>query len=275
MSDTQAADTPEAWSAASRSYGDKVAPVMMEPFASEFVERLDAGPAHEALEIAAGTGALTGTYSARVKSLLATDFAPDMIETLRERMTAAGATNISYATMDGQALDLADDSFDRVGSSFGVMLFPNRARGFSEIRRVLRPGGRFMVSGWTGPDKFEAFALFLDALGRAFPEMPAPPKPAPVFSLADPATFKGELEAAGLASVDVEFVTRELELPGFTALWEMMTSGAPPVRALFERVGAHGAAKVREALMFVVAERFGDGPIRLSNTATVGTGVAP
>ncbi len=213
-----ASEAAQAWSDASQSYGEKVAPLLMEPFASEFVDRLDPSPEDDALEIAAGTGALTGTLSTRVKSLLATDFAPEMIGVLRERMTAGGRTNVSYAIMDGQALNLADETYDRVASSFGVMLFPDRAKGFSEIRRVLRPGGRFIVSGWAGPDRFEAFGMFLRALREAFPGIPPAPTPAPVLSLADPDTFEAELLAAGLREVEVDYVSRDAELPDFAAL---------------------------------------------------------
>ncbi len=54
-----------------------------------------------------------------------------------------------------------------------------------------------------------------------------------------------------------------------------MTSGAPPVRALFDRVGEEGVGRVRTALKSAVSERFGEGPIRLTNVATLGTGTAP
>ncbi len=47
-----------------------------------------------------------------------------MVEVLRERMKEM--TNISYAVMDGQALELEDASFDRAARSFAMMLFPDR-----------------------------------------------------------------------------------------------------------------------------------------------------
>ena len=52
----------------------------------------------------------------------------------------------------------------------------------------------------------------------------------------------------------------------------MFTIGAPPVKALFDKVGEAGKEKVKTALADIVKERFGNGPITLSNAATVGVG---
>lgn len=265
--------TPENWDAASRGYADRVAPFLMEAFADEFVARLDVNADTEALEVAAGSGAMTIALSTKVKSLLATDFSPKMIEVLRERVQAAGATNVSFETMDGQALALDDASFDRVACSFALMLFPDRDKGFSEMKRVLRPGARAAISGWAGPDKFEGFALFLGALKSAFPDLPPPPAPPPVFSLANPVEFKAQMEAAGFKNVEVDFVSRELEMANFDDLWSMFTAGAPPVQALFDRVGPGGKDKIHDALAGIVEKRFGSGPIRMTNVATLGSGV--
>ncbi len=266
-------NTPENWSAASRAYADRVAPSLMESFAEEFVDRLEVDDATAALEVGAGSGALTETLARRAGSLLATDVAPGMGELLKARMDAVGATNVRCQVMDGQALELDDAAFDRAASSFAVMLFPDRAKGFSEIRRVLRPGGRALVTGWAGPEKFEAFGLFLEGFQTAFPDMPPPPQPPAVFSLADPASFAAEMEAAGFGEVQVDFVSRDLEVPDFDGVWSLLTSGAPPVKVLMDRLGAAGEERLRDTLGDIVAQRFGNGPICLSNAATVGVGV--
>lgn len=211
--------TPENWGAASRAYAEQ-APRMMGSLAEALIERLDRGPDHDALEVAAGTGALTLRLAPRVRSLLATDFAPGMIEVLQERLAAAGVAGVTCEVMNGQALACADASFDPAACSFGVMLFPDRAKGFSELHRVLRPGGRVAVSGWAGPPEFDAFRIFLTALTIAFPDMPAPPGPPRVFSLADPASFAAQMEAAGFTEIRIDKVSgavrsrrRELERP--------------------------------------------------------------
>jgi SAM-dependent methyltransferase len=267
-------DTPENWNAASHGYAEHVAPRMMEAYADEFADRLDLDSSTEALEVAAGSGALTHVLAKRVKSLLATDFAADMIAILRDRMRAAGADHVTCEVMDGQALALDDARFDRAACSFGLMLFPDRAKGFAEMRRVLRPNGRALVTGWAGPEKSEGLGIFLGAMVAAFPNMPPPPGPPPVFSLADPASFKSQMEAAGFQDVEVDFVSRDLEVADFDTMWRMLTSGAPPVQMLFDRVGPEGKDKLRYTLAGMIEERFGAGPIRLTNVATVGTGVA-
>lgn len=267
-------DTPENWGAASRGYADEVAPFLMRAFADPLVERLDLDRNAVVLEVGAGSGALTEVLFPRVRSLLATDFAPQMIEVLRERLDAVGATNVRCAVMDGQALELEDSSFDAAACSFALMLFPNRHKGFAELGRVVRPGGRVAISGWAGPDKFEAFGLFLAALHAAFPDMPAPPSPPPVFSLSDPADFQLQMEAAGFRNVEVEFMARELEVAGFDKMWSMLTAGAPPIQALFDRVGPSGKERVRDKLHAITNERFGGGKITLTNVATLGSGSA-
>jgi SAM-dependent methyltransferase len=267
-------DGPSSWDAASRGYAD-IALRMMEPFADALLGCLEVTPSMRALEVAAGTGALTVNLAPKVQSVLATDFSPKMIEALRARLSAMGQANVTCEVMDGQALSVADASFDRVACSFALMLFPDRAKGFSELRRALRPGGRAAVSAWAGPDEFEAFALFLHALKAAFPDMPPPPGPPPVFSLANPVTFAAEMEAAGFKDVSVDKVSRELEVESFEDVWAMLTVGAPPVQALFDRTGPGGKEKIRNALAQIVDQRFGNRSFILTNKATIGSGVAP
>lgn len=275
MTDTPPSpDTPENWGAASRGYAENVAPFLMRAFADSLVERLGVDSSHHVLEVGAGSGALTEVLFPRVKSLLATDFAPQMIDVLRERMEAAGARNVRCAVMDGQALELEDSSFDAAACCFALMLFPKRDKGFAELCRVVRPGGRVAISGWAGPDEFEAFGIFLSALEAAFPDMPPPPSPPPVFRLSNPEVFKSEMEAAGFRNVEVELVARDLEVKDFETMWKMLTVGAPPVQVLFDRVGPSGKERLRQQLREIVDERFGAGPIRLTNVATVGSGSA-
>jgi ubiquinone/menaquinone biosynthesis C-methylase UbiE len=270
----QIVDTPENWDAASKGYAEKVAPYLMESFAQEHIDRLDLNGKTKTIEVAAGSGALTGLLAKNVKSLLATDFSPKMIGLAKRKIAKAGIANVEFEVMDGQALLVDDDTFDRAACSFGLMLFPDRHKGFSELYRILRPGGRAVVSGWAGPERFEAFGLFMEAIQKALPEFPKPTSPLPVFTLADPDNFKTQMEAAGFKEVEVDFVSKEMVLENFNSVWAMLTVGAPPVKILFDKVGADGKHRIHDALADIILKRFGSGPISISNSATIGSGNA-
>ena len=265
-------DTTENWDAASQGYAEKVAPFLMESFAQDHIDRLSLNGATETLEVAAGSGALTELLARNVKCLLAIDFSPKMIELARKKISKAGITNVEFEVMDGQALDVNDATFDRAACSFGLMLFPDRHKGFLELNRILRPGGRAVVSGWAGPDRFEAFGLFLEAIQKAFPDFPKSKSPPPVLSLSDPDSFKIQMEEAGFTDVVVEYVTREMVLDDFSSLWAMLTVGAPPIKLIFDKVGADGEDRLRDTLANIIEKRYGSGPISISNAATIGRG---
>jgi len=195
-----------------------------------------------------------------------------MLELLELRMINAGFENTTLEVMDGQALKIDDNSYDRAVCCFGLMLFPERHRGFSELYRVLRPGGKAVVTGWAGLDRFEAFALFMEGIKRAIPDFPQSKTPLPVFSLADPVSFKNQMEDAGFKDVKVEFVAKSLTFDSFDKLWNLLTVGAPPVKILFDKLGDNGKVLIRKAMIEIIQERFGSDPIIMTNQATMGYG---
>ena len=271
MSKNSTIDTPENWDAASEGYAERVAPKMMESFAEEIVKRLELSGNEEVLEVAAGSGALTQKLISKSGHLLVTDFSPKMIEIVRNRLLEQNVKNASFEVMDGQNMHLEDRSKDRVACQFGLMLFPDRAKGFSEIQRVLKPNGRAVISGWADTSRFEAFALFMKAINVAFPNLPKPSNP-PVFSLSDPNKFKSEMEAAGFLNVHVEYVSKPITIEGPEEIWGMLTSGARPVKMMFDKIGTEGKDKVFEALKEICATNYSEKQINLINTATIGVG---
>jgi ubiquinone/menaquinone biosynthesis C-methylase UbiE len=65
-----------------------------------------------------------------------------MLEVLRERLAADGATNVVVETADAAALPYPDGSFDGVVMANLLHLVPDPARVLAEARRVLTAGGR-------------------------------------------------------------------------------------------------------------------------------------
>ena len=89
------------------------------------------------LDVAAGTGVVALEAARRGAEVLATDFAPGMVEVMRRRFAAEGL-DARAEVMDGQALSLHDQSFDMGTSTFGLMFFSDPLAGLRELRRVLR-----------------------------------------------------------------------------------------------------------------------------------------
>ena len=71
--------------------------------------------------------------------------------------------------MDGQALELEDDTFDLAGSQFGVMLFPDLETGLSELVRVTKPGGQVVLITMGPPAKIEVLSTAIFEAARVEP----------------------------------------------------------------------------------------------------------
>ncbi len=69
-------------------------------------------------------------------------------------------------------LPFGDETFDAVVCQFGVMFFPDKAKAFSEARRVLRPGGVFLFSVWDRIRENEFADTVTTALESPFPDDP-------------------------------------------------------------------------------------------------------
>jgi ubiquinone/menaquinone biosynthesis C-methylase UbiE len=97
----------------------------------------------EVLEIAFGTGRNLTHYRPEVK-LTAIEFSPEMLAIARRRAEELGAA-VDLRLGDAQALEFEDESFDTVVLTLALCTIPDDRKAASEVRRVLRPGGRFIV----------------------------------------------------------------------------------------------------------------------------------
>ena len=102
------------------------------------------------LDVGAGTGYQTMELLKAGKKVTAIDLSQEMLEKLKRFMPNDYGANDSALTvrnMDGQALDFKDESFDAVTGMNAYYNFPDPVKGFQEAFRVLKDGGRFLLSG--------------------------------------------------------------------------------------------------------------------------------
>jgi SAM-dependent methyltransferase len=168
------------------------------------------------LDVAAGAGEQTLSIARRVRpggSVLATDIAPRILELAGEAARRAGLPNVETRVMDGENLELADDSFDVVVSRVGLIYFPDQHRALTEMRRVLAPGGRVAAIVYSTPERNAFFSLPVSIIRRRAnlgPPLPGQPGP---FSLGAPGVLAAAFAKAGFRDLQTEVIPAPLCLP--------------------------------------------------------------
>ena len=129
-------------------------------------------PPGRLLDVATGTADLA-ILAARLlpqSQVTGVDLSPGMLEVGRSKVAAARLdARVALQLGDAQALPFPDASFDAATAAFGVRNFASLSAGFAEIRRVLRPGGRFVVLELSEPAAFPLRPLYRLYLRHGIP----------------------------------------------------------------------------------------------------------
>ena len=124
-----------------------------------------AGPGEQVLDLAAGTGTSSLTFTAAGADCVACDFSLGMLRAGRARLAGPGGARgggqpsreqggsggdrpsgrLSFVAGDALRLPFRDGAFDAVTISFGLRNVADPGAGLAEMRRVTRPGGRLVV----------------------------------------------------------------------------------------------------------------------------------
>jgi SAM-dependent methyltransferase len=176
------------------------------------------------LDMACGSG-LPAIVAARQAGeegrVVGIDIAPAMLEVAKRRAGEAGVTNMEFVEMDADRLRFPDSSFDAVTCAYALMFCPDALQVLREIRRVLRPGGRFAVVVWDEPAKSPFLTVGAGTVAHFFP-MPAPSPDSPhPFRFADPSSLDALLRAAGVSSHRIESVPMSIVTQSPGEYWEM------------------------------------------------------
>ncbi|MCR9182905.1 MAG: bifunctional demethylmenaquinone methyltransferase/2-methoxy-6-polyprenyl-1,4-benzoquinol methylase UbiE [Flavobacteriaceae bacterium] len=108
------------------------------------------------LDIATGTGDLAISFAEHsISKIVGFDLSEGMLEVARKKVATQNiADKIEFLQGDSEEMPFEDNSFDAITVAFGVRNFENLEKGLSEILRVLKPGGLFVVLETSVPTKF-------------------------------------------------------------------------------------------------------------------------
>lgn len=209
-----------------------------------------------ALDVATGPGYIAQALAARGCAVKAVDFSAAMIE--RARAAHPGGA-IDFRVGDAEALDFPDAAFDFVTMNFGMLHLARPEQAAREAARVLRPGGIYAWSVWTGPEESRGFALALDALAQhGAPDLALPPGP-PFFRYSALDAGLALMTDAGLTDASAQRVELCWRLPDPAALFEAFHDGTARTGGALRAQPPERLQQVRAA-MLTAAEAFRRGP---------------
>jgi ubiquinone/menaquinone biosynthesis C-methylase UbiE len=248
------------------AYDRYLGPMLFEPYADDLAARVTAAPVTALLETACGTGVLTERLRRALPpkaTLTATDLNEPMIAHARTRVPGPG---ITWQPANAQDLPFPDAAFDAVACQFGIMFVPDKARAFTEARRVLRRGGRYAFNVWLsraensfGRIAHETIARFFTSDPPTFYEVP--------FGFHDEPLIRGMLTAAHFEVATCERVAREVRSPSAEDAARGLVWGNP-VQDIDERATAP-AEEIIAAVASELAAEGGAAPLRLPTRALV------
>jgi SAM-dependent methyltransferase len=242
-------------------YDEYLVPLIFEPYAQDLAARVAARKPSAILEVAAGTGVVTRAMARGLHastSIVATDLNAPMLERAQAMGTARA---VEWRTADAMSLPFADGSFDAVVCQFGAMFFPDKAKAFSEARRVLKPGGAFLFNVWDRIEDNEFADVVTQALAALFPADP------PLFMARTPHGYNdkpriaADLAAggfAGAAQIDTVAHRSRADSPRRVAV---AYCEGTPLRNEIEARETGALARATDRAEGAIAKRFGSGAV--------------
>ncbi|HEX8977790.1 MAG TPA: class I SAM-dependent methyltransferase [Solirubrobacteraceae bacterium] len=210
------------WHGRAQSWDQQGSEALTDVFAA-VLDACRTTPETVAVDLGCGSGQLTLPLAARCATVLGVDISDEMIELMRTKALAAGVDNLQYKVQPIESLELEPDSIDLVVTNYALHHLRDSDKA-AAVRRAftwLRPGGQLVIGdmmfgrGASVHDR-QVITAKLRALGRRGPAgwwrilknvwrftLRTSEKPLST------ASWKGLVEDAGFADIDVQIVVQE------------------------------------------------------------------
>ncbi len=246
------------------NYDTYLGPLLFEFSAADMAQRVAEAVRAPArvLEIACGTGILTRHLAGALPAgteILATDLNEAMLT--HAAKVNGNLSGVTYAQADALDLNFESAGFDAVICQFGIMFFPDKAKGMAEMTRVLKPGGALALNVWDSFDQNPAVRI-VDGVIKRFFETDPPRFLEIPFSMSDTEAGRGLFRELGYEAVDVAHVAASIEIADHALPARGFVTGTPTMIEIGQRATV-GAEEIVAAAAAELERAFGPAPVKL------------
>jgi ubiquinone/menaquinone biosynthesis C-methylase UbiE len=213
------------------------------------------------LDLGCGTGAFTEMVLKLCSPQSVTSVDPALAQIEYARKQVPG---VDFRVADAAALPFSDSQFDIVASGLVINFIADRPKAFSEMRRVLRPGGIAAAYLWersatTDSSPHSPLEHGLRSIGAEVLRPPSAPE-------STPEGAKASLESAGFTDIATTIIETTQTYRDFEDYWRAQIMPFAPIGQSVAALTDEGRTKLRTAMRFILPPA-SDGTISYSARA--------
>ena len=247
-------------------YETYLVPLIFQPYADDLADRLVKRHPTSVLELAAGTGVVTRALASRLPEnveITATDLNQPMLDLAA---TIGVSRHVIWRQADAVNLPFDDESFDAIVCQFGVMFLPDRHQAYTEMHRVLRPGGVALFNAWDSLEHNDFANVVTEALATVFPDDPPRFLERTPYAYNDVEAIRADVLAAGFDSTSTIDTVSARSKAASCSMPAIGFCQGTPLRTEIEARDPDGLTAATAVAAAAIGDRFGqtnvDGEIR-------------